>query len=128
MDMVLNDNSLNAAAADFLSTWVDTFNTDKSNLAALYAPDASLHGTSSPELFIGRDRIQTYFHGDATVTVKHVHGSDLSADTALLVGHCVFYSKADGRPVETPARFTFVMRRGNDLWQVLHHHSSADPK
>ncbi|AYD03649.1 hypothetical protein NCHU2750_42660 (plasmid) [Neorhizobium sp. NCHU2750] len=116
-------------ASDFLSKWVETFNADKSKLIELYAPNASLHGTSSAELYIGRDRIRTYFHGTATVSISHLHCSDVAANVALLVGHCVFCSVLDDVRVETPARFTFLMeKRREDGWVILHHHSSANPK
>jgi hypothetical protein len=125
--MKMNDANLKAEATEFLTEWVTTFNTDKSRLPDLYSPEASLHGTSSPELFIGRDRIRSYFHGGAIVEVQDLNCRALTVDTALLVGHCVFQSERDGQPVTTLARFTFVMRKNVEGWQVLHHHSSANP-
>jgi hypothetical protein len=29
--------------------------------------------------------------------------------------------------VSTPARFTFVLRREDSVWKIVHHHSSAIP-
>lgn len=127
MDALMSNASLAPTASEFLSTWAETFNADKSKLTNLYAPEASLHGTSSEELLVGRDRIQSYFHGGATVEVKTLRCSDLAADMALLVGHYLFSNDLDGKPIRIPARFTFILQRENDNWQILHHHSSATP-
>jgi hypothetical protein len=53
----------------------------------------------------------------------------LSNDAVAIVG---FYDLsrpgADGQPIVIPARFSFVLVKKGDLWQIAHLHSSLKPK
>ena len=113
---------------DALRLWVAQFNTqDPARIVALYADDALLFGTSKAELYSGKDQIRSYFTGAATVELGDHTEVSLADDTALIAGMYVFTRVRDGQPVSRPARFTFVLKQRDGLWQILHHHSSAQP-
>jgi uncharacterized protein (TIGR02246 family) len=116
------------AARTFLATWADVFNTRQpERLVELYAHDALLHGTSQSRLYVGREQIRSYFRGTSTVKFGEQHFVRLSDDSVLSVGKYEFTRVQDGRPVTNPARYSFVLRREDDAWHILHHHSSAEP-
>jgi len=115
-------------ARAFVATWVETFNTRQpEHLVPLYAEDALLHGTSQARLYVGRAQIGSYFRGTSTVSLGEQHFITLAEDCVLAVGTYVFHRTHGAQSVVTPARFTFVLRRGGGEWRILHHHSSADP-
>ncbi len=100
---------------------------DPARIVPLYADDAMLFGTSKAKLHFGKDQIRSYFSGASTVELGDHTEFPLADDTALIAGMYVFTRMRDGQPVTTPARFTFVLKRRDGLWQILHHHSSAQP-
>jgi uncharacterized protein (TIGR02246 family) len=113
---------------DALRLWAERFNTkDPARIVPLYADDALLFGTSQAALYCGKDQIRSYFTGAATVKLGEHTEVPLGDDTVLSVGMYVFTQIRDGQRVATPARFTFVLKRRDGLWQILHHHSSAQP-
>lgn len=117
-----------AAARALLVRWAEVFNTRQPDrILELYADDALLHGTSQARLYVGREQIRSYFRGTSTVTFGEQHFVGLSEDSVLCVGKYTFARQQDGQPAITPARFTFVARRRDGVWQILHHHSSAEP-
>ena len=122
-----SDTALEEGSA-LLDAWAEAFNTrEPARVAALYAEDALLHGTSLAQLRVGMAEIRTYFRGTSTVKFGERHFVRLSDDTLLSVGHYHFSKVQDGREIVTPARFTFVFQRRAGAWKVLHHHSSAEP-
>jgi ketosteroid isomerase-like protein len=51
------------------------------------------------------------------------------SDTAVLfTGQNIFARTRDGKPVEAPARFTFLIVKEADGWRVGHFHSSRRPR
>ncbi|MDB5832566.1 MAG: hypothetical protein JWR14_2396 [Caballeronia sp.] len=111
-----------------LDAWAEAFNTGEAErAAAMYAEDALLHGTSQALLRVGIAQIRTYFRGTSTVEYGERHFVRLSDDNLLSVGHYHFSRIEDGREIVTAARFTFIFRRREGAWKVLHHHSSAEP-
>ena len=122
-----SDTALEEGSA-LLDAWAEAFNTrEPARVAALYAEDALLHGTSQAQLRVGIAQIRTYFRGTATVAFGERHFVRLSDDNLLSVGHYHFSRIEDGREIVTAARFTFIFRRREGAWKVLHHHSSAEP-
>ena len=116
-------------ARAFLDTWVARFNTrDPEQLLPLYAEDGLLLGTSQARLFVGRDDMRRYFRGGSTVALDDVRSMQLSDDTVLCAGTYSFTRRSDGSDVVNPARCTFVLRVRDGAWQVVHHHSSAQPR
>jgi uncharacterized protein (TIGR02246 family) len=114
--------------SSLLDAWAEAFNTrEPARVAALYAEDAFLHGTSQARLRVGMAEIRAYFRGAATVEFGERHFVRLSDANLLSVGHYRFSRTQDGREIVTPARFTFIFQRREGSWKVLHHHSSAEP-
>jgi uncharacterized protein (TIGR02246 family) len=126
--VAMSDFAPIAAARALLARWAEVFNTRQpERIVELYADDALLHGTSQARLYLGREQIRSYFRGTSTVTFGEQHFVELSEDSVLCVGKYTFARQQDGQPVVAPARFTFVARRRDGVWQILHHHSSAEP-
>ena len=51
------------------------------------------------------------------------------SDTAVrFAGFDEFGRTKDGQMIETPARFTFVITKGDQGWRIRHFHSSLRPK
>ncbi|MGY8663861.1 nuclear transport factor 2 family protein [Bradyrhizobium sp. UFLA05-109] len=112
----------------FLQLWARAFNSHKlEHLVALYADEALLHGTSSSTLYVGVEQIRTYFHGTPVATFDVWYCSRLAVDVVMVVGKYTFFEMRDDQYAATPARFTFVLRRYDGAWKILHHHSSANP-
>ncbi|MCP3476071.1 nuclear transport factor 2 family protein [Bradyrhizobium sp. CCGUVB1N3] len=112
----------------FLELWAQTFNSHRlEHLVALYADDALLHGTSSSTLYIGVEEIRTYFHDGAMAKFDVWYSVRLAVDVVMVIGKYAFSEMRHGQHVTTPARFTFVLRRHDGAWKILHHHSSATP-
>lgn len=111
-----------------LDAWAEAFNTrEPARVAALYADDALLHGTSLAQLRVGIAQIRSYFRGTSTVEFGERHFVRLADDCLLSAGHYRFSKMQEGRKIVTSARFTFVFQRREGDWKVLHHHSSAEP-
>lgn len=111
-----------------LDAWADAFNTrEPERVAALYAEDALLHGTSLAPLRVGIAQIRSYFRGTSTVEFGERHDVRVADDCLLSAGHYRFSRMQDGQRIVTRARFTFVFQRREGEWKVLHHHSSAEP-
>jgi len=97
-----------------------------------YAPDASLLATLSPKILINTDGgLNDYFASFTKNTnikcktdklITHVEG-----DVAYNVGLYTFtYDEGKNKKV-VPARFTFVYKKYNNGWLIVHHHSSKLP-
>lgn len=124
----MNNDDVMPDVRTFLELWARTFNAhDVEKLVALYADGALLHGTSSSKLYLGVEEIRTYFHGIAAVKFDVWHCVRLAANVVLVVGKYVFSRSHNDQRSATLARFTFVLRRNDGAWQILHHHSSRDP-
>jgi hypothetical protein len=52
----------------------------------------------------------------------------LSDNAVLFTGFDTFALVRDGKAIEVPARFTFVMTKTSDGWRIAHFHSSMRPK
>jgi uncharacterized protein (TIGR02246 family) len=119
-------------ASALIDRWAATYTAnDADAITALYAPDALLHGTSSPTLNKGSGEIRKYFGAlpgsGNKVTIGERHMVALGDGAAMGVGFYEFVSMQNGQPVARPARFTMVVvKRGAD-WVIAHHHSSALP-
>lgn len=124
----MNDDCSMSDICDFLDLWQRTFNRHTpGRLVSLYTDDAMLQGTSSAKLYIGAKEIGTYFRGGATVKMEVWHSVTLAHNVVLVVGSYVFSQVSKDHQKSTPARFTFVLRRHDGTWKIVHHHSSASP-
>lgn len=129
--------------------WIKTVETAKGNatqVAALYAPDAILLPTLSPEIkiklsdntsqelydFTNKD-IREYFIGftslkDLTANTSQLY-TQVFNDVAINTGLYTFtYLDDKGNKVDVPARFTFVYEKINGKWLIINHHSSYLPE
>lgn len=105
---------------------------DAEKVADLYAPDAVLLPTLSPEVRTTRDGIVDYFKG---FLAKHPSGEEihsvvkvLDARTAIDTGIYRFtFHNADGTTTSADARYTFVYEKRHGEWLIINHHSSLMP-
>jgi uncharacterized protein (TIGR02246 family) len=104
---------------------------DNVAVANLYATDATLHGTRSRELTVGREAITKYF----TVVVNTGNKVEfrerklvvVNPTTILAVGFNDFMRNRDGKLTPEQARFTMVLVKQANDWLIAHHHSSLRP-
>ena len=115
-------------AATVVGTWVAAFNANNVDaLVQLYAPDATLLGSSSPVLSEGTAAIHAYYArlaGSANaVALRGMRTVVLSDDIVLVTGFYDFATRLTVSP-GAAARFSMVVVRRNGGWLILHHHSS----
>lgn len=124
----MNVNDEMGEVRAFLVLWGHAFNAhDFEKLAAFYALDALLYGTSSAKLYSGADEIRTYFRGTHSVRFEAWRSVRLGDNLILVVGNYLFTQSSTDQVVTIPARFTLVLSHKDGLWQILHHHSSRTP-
>ena len=127
---VLADDRADVEAAT--QRWIGAFNRKSTDdIVALYAPDAVFFGTSSPVLRDSPVLVRDYFKGlanlgDSTIATGE-HRVQLFGDVAINSGYYTRTSQENGKPVQAPARFTFVYARRAGQWLIVAHHSSALP-
>ena len=99
----------------------------------LFAPDAIFLGTVSPKLATTTGDIDEYFQGlrqfmPRSISIEAYSAKVLSENAVLFAGFDTFSQTRDGKAVETPARFTFVITKNDQGWRISHFHSSMRPK
>jgi uncharacterized protein (TIGR02246 family) len=105
---------------------------DPEKVAALYAPDAVLLPTLSPEIRTDHDGIADYFEhflaknpsGERTESVIKVLDKHTAIDTGL---YTFTFTAADGTQTFADARYTFVYEKVHGRWLIINHHSSLVP-
>jgi hypothetical protein len=128
--------------------WVKTVENAKGNateVAALYAPNAVLLPTLSPDIkiklsdttsqelydFTSKD-IRAYFVNftklkDLNAQTEKLY-TQIFNDVAINTGLYTFeYLDDKGNKVNVPARFTFVYEKIKGKWLIINHHSSYLP-
>ena len=105
---------------------------DVPGIVKLFSRDAIFLGTISPKVITKAEDIDAYFQGIKTDTPRRITLEDYStlilSDTAVLfAGFDTFARTKDGRSIETPARFTLVITKGDQGWRISHFHSSVRP-
>jgi uncharacterized protein (TIGR02246 family) len=112
--------------------WIAAFNRKSStDIVALYAADAVFFGTSSPVLRDKPELVREYFRnlpslGDFVITLEE-HRVQVFGKVAINTGFYTRTAMQDGKPVRSPARFTFVYEKRGGQWLIVNHHSSALP-
>jgi len=106
---------------------------DVQRIVKLFAPDASFLGTVSPKLITKTEDIDAYFQAIKTnmprkITIEEYSTLVLSDTAVVFAGFDVFGMTKDGQVSEAPARFTFVITKGDQGWRISHFHSSVRPK
>jgi len=100
-------------------------------VADLYAPDAVLLPTLSPEIRTTRAGIVDYFthflpsKPQAVITQEYI--TVLAPNAAVNTGLYTFTLTQNGVPQQVDARYTFVYHRTDDAWLIVNHHSSLVP-
>ena len=113
--------------------WVTTFaegNADR--MAALYARDAVLWGTTSPSIRADPAAVKNYFtrafavisEPKVSLVEQHIR---VYGDTAINTGLYSVSFVRKGAPVAGPARFSFTYVKRGGEWMIVDHHSSAVP-
>jgi uncharacterized protein (TIGR02246 family) len=105
---------------------------DAEKVADLYAPDAVLLPTLSPEIRTTRAGIVEYFEH---FLARHPSGEEirsvvkvLDARSAIDTGLYRFtFHNADGTTDSVDARYTFVYEKRDGAWWIINHHSSLVP-
>ena len=105
---------------------------DAEKVADLYAPDAVLLPTLSPEIRTTREGIVDYFE---EFLAKHPSGEEirsvvkvLDPRTAIDTGIYRFtFHNADQTTTSVDARYTFVYEKRHGAWWIINHHSSLMP-
>ena len=105
---------------------------DVPGVVKLFAPDAVFLGTVSPKLATKITEIDMYFQGIKVDTPRRIELGDFAtiiiSDTAVLfAGLDTFSSTRDGKTTDRPARFTFLVTKGDQGWNIRHFHSSWLP-
>lgn len=105
---------------------------DADALVKLYAPNAILLGTVSPDIASDSGAFRSYFarlSGSGNKVVIGERRTIVVADNAVVgAGFYDFTIMRDGKPVNSPARFTMVIVKRDGQWLIAHHHSSMRPK
>jgi uncharacterized protein (TIGR02246 family) len=118
-----------AALFDEWNAALATGNPEK--VADLYAPDAVLLPTLSPQIRTTRAGIVDYFthflpsKPQAVITQEII--TVLDRNDAINTGLYTFTLTQDGVLQQVHARYTFVYQRTNGAWLIVNHHSSLVP-
>jgi len=112
-------------ASMVIDGWIAAFNENRAEgVASFYAPEALLHGSSSPKLYIGNEAIREYFKNfrnrarNARIAERHI--VLLSESVVMAVGFYEFDISMNGQIVPRPARFTFVVAKYGSTWLIAH--------
>lgn len=103
---------------------------DPKQVAALYAPDATLLPTLSREVRQTPDAIEDYFEDFLKLSPKGsiIHQNvSLYDPIAINSGVYSFETSMHGKVHHMIGRFTFVYRKDGDEWKIIEHHSSMMP-
>ena len=115
-----------------LMRWVEAFNAGKPDeVAALYTENAKLWGTISPSLTSTPSDVRAYFDRAAKSGLKVRiidQATNEIADTVIIAGRYDFERIQDGKTVDIPVRYSFVLVKQGDMWKIAHQHSSPLPK
>ena len=106
---------------------------DVEGVVRLFAPDAVFLGTVSPKLVTTTSGINEYFQGlkqftPRSVTIEEHATVALSDSAVLFAGFDTFTQTKEGKVIESPARFTLLVTKGDQGWRIRHFHSSVRPK
>ena len=106
---------------------------DPPTIVKLFAADTVFLGTTMQRPTRDRAAILEYFKASASanlpkkVEIENYEALQLSDAAVLFTGQNIFTQTRDGKPVATPARFTFLIVKTSDGWQIGHFHSSRRP-
>lgn len=117
--------------AQLFNVWNAALQTrDPKQVAALYAPDATLLPTLSREVCQTPDAIEDYFEDFLKLSPKGsiIHQNvSLYDPIAINSGVYTFETTISGKVHNMIGRFTFVYRKDGEEWKIIEHHSSMMP-
>jgi uncharacterized protein (TIGR02246 family) len=137
MLLVLAPAKVLAGAAEEANALVDRWAAgysanDPEAVLKLYTPDAVLLGTVSPIIADNAETRRAYFArlaGSGNKSAIADRRTIVINDSAVLVtGFYDFILMQEGKPVDSPARFSMLLVKRGDAWLIAHHHSSGRPK
>ena len=117
-----------------IDKWVQAFGaSDVDGITRLYAPDALFMGTGSRTVVTDPAGVRRYF--EQALLAQQPRSAKVLESTAMVVsdtvvvvnGLDVTYATRDGKTIENPGRFTFVVARRGADWQIVHFHRSGVP-
>ena len=123
----------NAEITSLFDRWNAAVETgDAEKVADLYAPDAVLLPTLSPQIRTTRDGIVDYFEH---FLARHPSGEEIRSVVKVLDAHSAIdtglyrftFHNADGTTDSVDARYTFVYEKRDGQWLIINHHSSLLP-
>ena len=128
-DPITSDHKAIARAMD---AWGHAFTLETTDrIVDLYAADASLWGTLSPQQRTDTESIRDYFENAFTYEKRSVVFTSSHircfGDMAVSSGACTYSLEKDSERLTLPARFTLVYARRNGQWLIVEHHSSVLP-
>jgi uncharacterized protein (TIGR02246 family) len=106
---------------------------DPPGILKLFAPDAIFLGTTMQKPTRDPEAILKYFQASFAanlskkVEIENYETLQLSEAAVLFTGQDFFTQTKDGKTIETPARFSFLITKGAQGWRISHFHSSARP-
>lgn len=122
-------------ASHAVEQWAAAFNAgDLEKTVAAYTGNATVHGTTSPDLAVGTAAVRAYFvpalrNRNQVKMGQAGHVDVLSPDHVLVAGFYEFSgNRPDGQAFAAPARYSFMLIRQDNTWLITHHHSSPRPK
>jgi uncharacterized protein (TIGR02246 family) len=130
---IRSDGEKKREVATATADWVAAYDSrNPARIAAMYEPDAVFWGTTSKIIRTDPAAILDYFKDagkrpDARVAIVEPQQIQIFGDVSINSGSYTFTDLADGKPVATPARYTFVFHRRNGQWRIVEHHSSRIP-
>jgi len=112
---------------DGIKRWATALETkDPERVTACYTKHAILVPTLSNVIRTSSETIRQYFDSflkkEPRCTVTEAYVQTITADTVLYSGTYVFSFVSQAN---VTARFSFVFTKGDDLWHIVSHHSSA---
>jgi uncharacterized protein (TIGR02246 family) len=121
-------------ALQVVGKWTKAFTeSDVDGIVKLYAPDALFLGTGSKTLVTKPEEIRKYFevallsNRPRSATVGD-HSVMVLSDTAVVItGMDTVTGTKDGKTFSANGRFTFVVGKRDQGWQIVHFHRSAMP-
>jgi uncharacterized protein (TIGR02246 family) len=132
--VVLTPLTATAGPADdanaVVDRWSAAYNSnDPEAMVAVYWPDATLLGTTSPVMSEGTEALRTYFSvlkgSDLKSEIGDRRTITVSDNAVVVAGFYRFSRNVDGKPiVSAPSRFTMLIVRRDGGWKITHHHSS----
>jgi uncharacterized protein (TIGR02246 family) len=106
---------------------------DPPSIVKLFATEAVFLGTTMQRPTRDKAAILKYFEASASanlpkkVEIENYEVLQLSETAVLFTGQNVFTQTRDGKAVDIPARFTFLITKGAEGWRIGHFHSSRRP-